>query len=317
MNKFRCDSLTEPINPFNTRTTNSSKLPLGIDDEPIFIELKEKLGRERINDKNAELFFSPAQTTNRLFFSRGKVLYKTFSNYDAPGIALSVIGFFLVAIQFNQKTEFDLKVFVIGLMCFAIGMIFQKLVSTYAVVDYSCDRIYKEVHIASSCVYKSNSIARRQIIEIGVDHQEKSATLDNMANARSLSAPRPKDIVKKDSFFDNNTPITAPTDSAVILLLSDGKTYYFNGFSGTLSAEVSCNAIAKCISFAWDIPFKKTSAKEKLVAKKIGHKWLFSKESYAKKDFKSIATSIINIILGVGILLGAIVLMFFLILKFV
>ena len=111
--------------------------------------------------------------------------------------------------------------------------------------------------------------------------------------------------------------VVAKCDSAIAALLKNGKIYYITDFTNNINIREAYKLFSSELAKAYNINYKTNFDDYKLVVKKKGPKYYLDIENYKKVTSDSVLMSIARIIFGVMFILGAIVLMFYLIYKFV
>ena len=265
---------------------------------------------EALNSGNARIIFAKSASTGLVSFADGKVLVKSFGFLDKIGYAFITIGSFVVLVILkNKENETPIGGLLIGILLFILGFIIVKVVKTYSVIDYRAKAIYTETLFNNKVtLWKSGTTYINNITEISIDNRPVETSAQNMGMGSQTYLISGKNKVRGT---------VAKCDSAIAALLKNGKIYYITDFTNNINIREAYKLFSSELAKAYNINYKTNFDDYKLVVKKKGPKYYLDIENYKKVTSDSVLMSIARIIFGVMFILGAIVLMFYLIYKFV
>ena len=267
--------------------------------------------KEDLNEHNIGMFFAKSVSSGFVKLSPGKVLIKSFGFLDKIGYAFITIGFFvLLAILKNEETnvESSIPALIIGIILLGLGILIVSVVKTYSVIDYKSKTIYTETQLKGASIWKSSQTSINNIIEISLDNRPIESSAQNMGMGSQAYMVQGKGNMQR---------VVSKCDSAVAALLKSGKIFYITEFTNNALIREAYKSFSAEVAKAFGINYKTNFDDYKLVVKKRGPKYYFDIENYKKVTSDSILLSIARIMFGVAFILGAIILMFYLIYKFV
>ncbi len=262
-----------------------------------------------VNDTSAQApgfdeIFRPLAATGLLKISDGKVLLRTNTSIESISSGLMVLGFITIGVIFKSKdlSEETIVVFcIIGLMSLFCGILLKKAFSSYSVFDNKQHKTYTECFFFSKSIYRSKAISKNEIQEISVDHRKIEGSLVNTSNAMNEG----KNVQRE------------PFESAIVYLLKNGQLSHFNNFTNWNGANEFFLHVAISMSAAWGLAFKDSEINTKFMVKRLRGKPALYPTDLNEVNAVTVFYSILRIIIGVAVALGSIILVFWLIYKFV
>ena len=276
------------------------------------LESSNSFENEILSDHNVRAFFRKSSSNSNVLFLPGKVLVKSYGFLDKIGYAFLTIGGFIVLGLLRGKLPDENQVIyliITALICIAIGFVVITLVKTYSVIDYKSKKIYKETQIKGNSFIKTGTININDITEISIDNRETDASVQNFGQ------------MAEDGLKSGNVGASRANnmgfDSAIAFLLKNGKIAYFTEFTSNKKLIESYNVFFVEMAKALKINYKTNTFNHKLVVKKKGPKFYLDFVDYKKVTSDKVAGSILNILIGVLVMLGSIILIFYLIHKYI
>ena len=267
------------------------------------------LEHEDIDDSNARKFFrNSGFNEDYVKFSNGKVFLKSYGFLDQVGYMLFVGGVLLVAVCFRvskegANKEFDIELFLIGLLMGIIGFVVTFIVKSYAVYDYRNKCIYTETHLVGLKIWQTLSLKIDEICAVSTDSRTATASPQNLA---SIAYSRIKLGSK-----------TLTTESAVAALLKNGKIYYITGFTTNDELKRIFRMFSKDLSVAIKTKYKPNANGYKLIVQKEGGNYSLDSEIISDSPIgdKNIFVAFFDILLAVFLIVGGLVLVIYLMYK--
>lgn len=248
--------------------------------------------------------FRPLAATGLLKITDGKVLLRTNTNIESLSSGLMVLGAITIGVIFKSEglsNETVVTFCVVGLISLLCGILLKKAFASYSVFDNKQHKAYTECFFFSKSIYKSKAISKNEIQEIGVDHRKIEGSLVNTSNAMN----------------EGRNAQREPFESAIVYLLKNGKLSYFNSFTNWNGANEFYMHVAISMSAVWCLAFKNSEINTKFMVKRLRGKPALYPTDLNEVNAVSIFYSIVRIIIGVAVALGSIILVFWLIYKFV
>lgn len=257
-----------------------------------------------LSDNNAKKLFSKSASSEYVSFSNGKVMIKSFGVLDKIGYAFLTVGSFLLLLVLKKDFEVNaISLISTGAVLALIGVLITSIVKTFSVIDYRSKSIYSETQFNGNGIWKSGkSTPFSNIIEISIDNQPQETSAQNMGMGTSAVLVNGKGAQKQ----------IAKCDSAIAALLKNGTIFYITDFTSNLGIRNVYKVFASELAKALNVSYKTNFDDYKLVVKKRGTKFYFDLENYTKVTSSSVAGSLVRIFLGVLFIIGAIILMHYL-----